>query len=151
MFIDASSFISILNGEADAHGLKQRLAASSTGAHVSPLVLYEAVHGLARAKSGKNKRPTPELLEKAEASVRAFASGLAASEMPVTPEIGKIALEASRRFGKSVGHKADLNFGDCFAYACAKAAGIPLLYKGNDFALTDSLENQSAMANLSRN
>jgi uncharacterized protein with PIN domain len=30
-----------------------------------------------------------------------------------------------------------LNFGDCFAYALAKATGQPLLYKGNDFTHTD--------------
>lgn len=137
MFIDASAIISILRGEADADALTQKLAWSSTQAHVSPLVVYEAVNGLARAKSRKNAKPTPELLEQAEAAIAAFTRGLVAKEMPVTPEIGKIALEASRRFGKSVGHKADLNFGDCFAYACAKSAGIPLLYKGNDFALTD--------------
>lgn len=137
MFIDASAIISILRGEADADALIQKLAWSSTQAHVSPLVVYEAVNGLARAKSRKNAKPTPELLEQAEAAIAAFTRGLGAKEMPVTPEIGKIALEASRRFGKSVGHKADLNFGDCFAYACAKSAGIPLLYKGNDFALTD--------------
>ena len=39
-------------------------------------------------------------------------------------------------FGKGR-HKAALNFGDCFAYALAKASGEPLLFKGNDFALTD--------------
>ncbi len=27
--------------------------------------------------------------------------------------------------------------GDCFAYACAKFLGVPLLYKGDDFARTD--------------
>jgi ribonuclease VapC len=27
--------------------------------------------------------------------------------------------------------------GDCFAYACAKALDVPLLYQGNDFLLTD--------------
>jgi ribonuclease VapC len=137
MFIHASAIIAILNGESDAGELTQRLAGSSTSAHVSPLAIFEAANGLARAKSPKNAKPTPELLEKAEAAVAAFARGLAAKEMPVTPEIGKIALDASRRFGKAVGHEADLNFGDCFAYACAKEAGIPLLYKGNDFALTD--------------
>jgi ribonuclease VapC len=137
MFIDASAIISILVGEADAGVLFQRLASASTRAHVSPLAIFEAANGLARAKSKKNTKPTPELLEKAEAAVAAFARGLGAREIPVTPEIGKIALEASRRFGKSVGHEADLNFGDCFAYACAKASGIPLLFKGNDFSKTD--------------
>jgi ribonuclease VapC len=40
------------------------------------------------------------------------------------------------RFGKGR-HKAALNFGDCFAYAVAKAGGYPLLYVGGDFAVTD--------------
>jgi ribonuclease VapC len=31
----------------------------------------------------------------------------------------------------------DLSFGDCFAYACARHERVPLLYKGNDFPLTD--------------
>ena len=34
-------------------------------------------------------------------------------------------------------HPAQLNFGDCFAYALAKITGEPLLFKGNDFAHTD--------------
>ena len=34
-------------------------------------------------------------------------------------------------------HRAGLNLGDCFAYALAKALDAPLLYKGDDFALTD--------------
>ena len=57
--------------------------------------------------------------------------------MAVSPEVGRFALDASATFGKVVGHVADLNFGDCFAYACAKALKTSLLYKGNDFAHTD--------------
>lgn len=41
------------------------------------------------------------------------------------------------RYGKGRGHPAQLNFGDCFSYACARAAGVPLLYVGTDFAKTD--------------
>jgi len=41
------------------------------------------------------------------------------------------------RYGKRRGHPAQLNFGDCMAYAIAKAEGVPLLYKGNDFVHTD--------------
>ena len=40
-------------------------------------------------------------------------------------------------FGKGSGHPAALNFGDVFAYALAKVRGLPLLFKGNDFAETD--------------
>jgi ribonuclease VapC len=40
-------------------------------------------------------------------------------------------------FGKGNGHPAALNFGDVFSYALAKTRGLPLLYKGRDFAETD--------------
>lgn len=41
-----------------------------------------------------------------------------------------------RIWGKGF-HKAALNFGDCFAYDVAQEYGCPLLYVGNDFAVTD--------------
>ena len=55
---------------------------------------------------------------------------------PVTPSQARLAREAHRRFGRG-NHPARLNLGDCFAYALAKEAGEPLLYKGADFAQTD--------------
>ena len=48
----------------------------------------------------------------------------------------RFALEAFRLFGKGR-HRADLNYGDCMAYALAKSTGLPLLFKGNDFVHTD--------------
>jgi ribonuclease VapC len=56
---------------------------------------------------------------------------------PVTIEQAKIGHAAYRDYGIGSGHSARLNFGDCFAYALAKATGEPLLYKGEDFAQTD--------------
>jgi ribonuclease VapC len=41
------------------------------------------------------------------------------------------------RPGRGSGHPAGLNFGDVFSYALAKVRGVPLLYKGDDFAQTD--------------
>ena len=41
-----------------------------------------------------------------------------------------------RRFGKGR-HPAALNFGDCCAYGLAKSLDLSLLFKGNDFVLTD--------------
>jgi hypothetical protein len=49
-------------------------------------------------------------------------------------------------YGRGSGHPAGLNFGDVFSYALAKVRGLPLLYKGADFAQTDI---QSAAAALS--
>jgi ribonuclease VapC len=48
----------------------------------------------------------------------------------------RLARSASDRYGKGR-HPAALNFGDLFAYALAKSADLPLLYKGEDFAQTD--------------
>ena len=55
---------------------------------------------------------------------------------PVTVEQAQFARQAFLDFGKGR-HPAGLNFGDCFAYALAKATGEPLLFKGEDFAKTD--------------
>ena len=56
---------------------------------------------------------------------------------PITAEHVEIARAAYRDYGRKSGHPANLNFGDCFAYALARATGEPLLYKGNDFSHTD--------------
>ncbi len=58
------------------------------------------------------------------------------SIVPFDPSQMKAAREAFRRFGKGR-HKAALNLGDCFSYALAKTFDAPLLFKGNDFSLTD--------------
>jgi ribonuclease VapC len=47
------------------------------------------------------------------------------------------ALEAFSRYGKGRGHPAQLNLGDCFAYAAAKNYRTSLLFKGEDFNNTD--------------
>ena len=53
------------------------------------------------------------------------------------------ASEAFVRFGKG-NHPAGLNFGDCCSYALAGVRGLPLLYKGDDFARTDIVSAVSA-------
>jgi ribonuclease VapC len=56
--------------------------------------------------------------------------------VPVDADQAHIARQAFRQYGKGR-HRAALNFGDCFSYALAKATGLPLLFKGTDFAQTD--------------
>jgi ribonuclease VapC len=56
---------------------------------------------------------------------------------PVTEEQARIARQAYRDYGRGSGHKANLNFGDCFAYALARVKREPLLYKGDEFIHTD--------------
>jgi ribonuclease VapC len=57
-------------------------------------------------------------------------------EIAIDPAIARGAVECFDRFGRGR-HPARLNFADCLSYACAKAHGAKLLFKGADFAQTD--------------
>ncbi|SRR5581483_5733383 len=59
-----------------------------------------------------------------------------ATIVPFTEEHYEAATTAFMRFGKGR-HPAGLNFGDCMSYAVAVVSGLPLLYTGTDFSLTD--------------
>jgi ribonuclease VapC len=56
--------------------------------------------------------------------------------VPFSEAHARIARDAFRRYGKGR-HLAQLNFGDCMAYAAAKETGEELLFKGTDFGQTD--------------
>jgi ribonuclease VapC len=127
MFVDASAIIAIISGEDDALSLSARLAQASA-VYISPVVAYEATTGLAR------KRACP--IEVAKQLVDAFVEETRATILDITPSVGEEAIKASGRYGRGR-HRADLNMGDCFTYACAKANNLPLLFKGNDFPHTD--------------
>lgn len=72
-----------------------------------------------------------------ETLVRSFMAALTPTILPFDERQADIAVAADRRFGRATGHPARLNFGDCMAYAAAVALDAPLLFKGDDFALTD--------------
>ena len=55
----------------------------------------------------------------------------------VDAEQVRLAIEAYSRYGRGTGSRARLNFGDCFAYALARAKDLPLLFVGDDFVHTD--------------
>ena len=138
MFIDASAIVAILGREPGWQEIEKRLAAAAGPFFVSPLVRFEAATALARQKTPAGlAKSSPELLRRAHAAVDAFIEALAAEEIAISPDIGRRAVEAAAAYGKVVGHPADLNFGDCFAYASAKALNVALIYKGDDFARTD--------------
>lgn len=62
---------------------------------------------------------------------------------PLDAHQARIAADAFARFGKGR-HPAALNYGDCFAYALARSLDAPLLFKGDDFGLTDIVPALSA-------
>ena len=59
--------------------------------------------------------------------------------MPVDEQQLWVAAGAYRAYGRGRRSRAQLNFGDTFAYALASVRGLPLLYKGQDFVHTDIL------------
>lgn len=61
---------------------------------------------------------------------------LGAEVIPFTEKHAREAIRAYKEFGRAQ-HPAGLNFGDCLSYATARVEGMPLLYKGDDFAQTD--------------
>lgn len=140
MFIDASVIVAILASEPGWEEIAKRLGDQRTPFFVSPLVKFEATLALARHKAAAGGFPSqamPDLIRQAHKAVDAFIEDVEAEEIEISADIGAAALEASARYGKSVNHPAALNFGDCFAYACAKTLGTSLAYKGRDFAQTD--------------
>ncbi|WP_029935482.1 type II toxin-antitoxin system VapC family toxin [Sphingomonas sp. UNC305MFCol5.2] len=78
-------------------------------------------------------RRHPEKAHLIEALLRSIRLTIA----DVTPEQARLGRDGYRIYGRGTGHLAYLNFGDCFAYALAKATDEPLLFKGNDFVHTD--------------
>lgn len=137
MFLDASAVVAILDREPGFEALLARVGATSTPLHFSPLSRFEAICSLARIKAGKNRSATRQEIERIGELVDAFFARIGAQNLDLTAELGVGAQQAAQTYGRCVGHAAALNLGDCFAYACAKMSGVPLLYKGNDFARTD--------------
>jgi ribonuclease VapC len=127
MFIDASALTSLLTSESDAQELLARIQHARTRL-TSPLALWETSVAVARALN------LP--IEKTAAAVEDFLALLEIEIAPVPAEAGRMAVMAFQRYGKDR-HPAQLNFGDCFAYACARCLGEPLMFKGADFARTD--------------
>ena len=127
MFVDASAIVAIIVGESDADALSAKLAAADS-VYSSAIAVYETTLGVARTLNMD--------VSSAEELVGDLLSDARAQIIPIDAEIGRGAIGAFTRFGRPQ-HPARLNMGDCFAYACAKSLGMPLLYKGDDFPQTD--------------
>jgi ribonuclease VapC len=135
--VDASAIIAVLAEEPKGPEVVRALKDHGGPFAVPPMTVFEATLGLARARVGRERAVMGEDIAKALAAVEKFCEALQAEEPSVTPDLARKAVEAAARFGKIVGHKADLNFGDCFAYAHAQARGAALLFVGDDFTHTD--------------
>ena len=124
MIVDTSAILAVLFDEPDAERFTRAIAEAPhcrmpTANFLEAALVVEGRAGLAGGHE-----------------LDLFVGRAAIELVPVSVEHAQAARQAWRRFGKG-NHPAGLNFGDCFAYALAGVTGEPLLYKGEDFALTD--------------
>jgi ribonuclease VapC len=129
MILDTSALIAILRLEAEAPEFAriiENAAKSAAQPRISAVSYVEAGAVIDGSKDPIASRRFDELIEAAQIAIE-----------PVTEAQARVARQAYRDFGKTSGHPAKLNFGDCFSYALAKSKGEPLLFKGHDFSRTD--------------
>jgi len=133
MILDTSALIAILRFEAEAPEFARIIASAAASTvesaaqpRISAVSYVETGAVIDGSKDPIASRRFDELIEAAQIGIE-----------PVTETQARIARQAYRDFGKTSGHPAKLNFGDCFSYALAKSRGEPLLFKGQDFSRTD--------------
>ena len=120
---DTSALVAVVFGEPDAESFAKSLSTSAVALCAVNLVEAQIV---VEARQGADASRDLELL--VEQAVDEI--------VPCDRVLARGATAAWRRFGRGR-HPAQLNFGDCFAYAAAAQRNVPLLFKGNDFSQTD--------------
>lgn len=128
MFVDASAIVAMMIPEPDGLELTRILSAAHAPI-TSPIAVFEAAMAIYRKKRIS--------IATAHHDVHFFLMTSGIEIVQITPAEGDAALLAYARYGKGQGHPAQLNMGDCFAYAVARNHGAGLLYRGSDFAGTD--------------
>lgn len=123
--VDSSALIAIALSEPESAQFENKIS-SATEALCSTATVYESGVVLLHRNIRQDTNYALDLANALGLNVKPF-------DLPLVI----VALQAYRRYGKGLGSKAQLNFGDCVSYALAKSLGAPLLYKGDDFAATD--------------
>ena len=124
MIVDTSAILAVLFDEPDAERFTRAIA-EAPRCWMSVANFLEAAFVVEARAATTVGHELDLFIEKAEIEL-----------VPVSVKQAQAARQAWRRFGKG-NHPAGLNFGDCFAYALAEVTEESLLYKGEDFALTD--------------
>ena len=124
MVLDTSALLALLLEEPEAEAFRAAVDDDATRL-VSSATLLETAIVIEARKGEAGGRELDLLIYKASIEV-----------VPVDADHAGEARRAYRRYGRGH-HAAGLNFGDVFAYALARVAGEPLLFKGEDFGRTD--------------
>jgi ribonuclease VapC len=123
--IDTSAAVAVILGEAGSDEIVACLEAAtvrllSTASRVELGIVIEA-----------------RLWPRGQDVVERFLRDAKIELVAVEADLAERAMRAWRRYSKGH-HPAGLNFGDCFTYALAEQAGLPILCTSNDFLETDA-------------
>ena len=124
MIIDSSALVAILLEEPEGHRLDVAILKSTDPRICAGTLLETSMILTSRRGAGGVLDLDLQLMR------------FGIEVIPFTEKQARIARTAFEHYGKGR-HPAQLNFGDCMAYAAAKESGEELLFKGTDFALTD--------------
>ena len=125
MIVDASVVLAVYFKEQDAQQLARLMINAESLYMAAPSYLELCM--VAASKRGA------QAVEDIEAQLTLWGVEIIAFDQ----NAAKLSVQAFLRYGKGQGHPAQLNFGDCIAYATSKTEGMPLLFKGEDFVHTD--------------
>ncbi|MGV9382406.1 type II toxin-antitoxin system VapC family toxin [Nonomuraea sp. NPDC003707] len=125
MIIDTSAIVAILKGEPDAAAFIEAIRDTALR-RMSAGTYLEVTAVVERTRDPAASRLLDDFLSRMKVEI-----------MPVTVQQARIARRAYWDYGRGSGHKAGLNYGDCFSYALARDCHEPLLFKGDDFVHTD--------------
>jgi ribonuclease VapC len=125
MIVDTSALVAILKFEAERLHFAEILDRADS-LRISAATYLELSIVMDSRRSPALSREVDEIIERFSIQIE-----------PVTAEQARIARQAYRDYGRGSGHRANLNFGDCFSYALARDKREPILFKGDDFIHTD--------------
>jgi ribonuclease VapC len=128
LILDSSAVVAVICREPGYEELLRKIALARTVAIGAPTVAETQM--VVEIKLGSKRR------QDGAALVDQFLAEIQALVVPFARNHISIFFEAFRRYGKGR-HPARLNMGDCFTYAVAKAAGMQVLFVGEDFSQTD--------------
>jgi ribonuclease VapC len=128
LFVDASVLVAVILRETGYQPLEAALASAKDAATTEFAVMET---GLAIMREARRSA------DDADRIMRGALAALEIAVVPLTAAMILTALQAYERYGKGREHPARLNMGDCLSYGAARTLGLPLLYKGEDFARTD--------------
>jgi ribonuclease VapC len=134
MIVDSSALVAIVTNEPGRDEFIERIL-SSPAKRMSAASYLETAIVLKREKGALGMPLLDQLISETGIEIVAL-----------TRDQARIAHDAYLRFGKGMGHPAQLNILDCCTYALAAQSGEPVLFTGADFGRTDiQIVNRTAV------